>query len=478
MRFFFDIILVKMVTLGWAVNLTPLVLAFFLRRRWDTPLDRGLILRDGEALFGPHKTSRGVLGGVVAGLVVGLPLGFPWWLGLSCGILGMGGDLLSSFLKRRAGLEAGRVVPGLDQVFEGGLPLLVLAPYFSLNLLQAAVYLGIFGLGAYGGSVLLQRTLLSKPFEGYPRPVRPDVRFRELRSCRIQNDPFRTLFNFEDAVYYHMLMKTTFRVLGLYEKGKENALRVRSRRVVFTFRDLPPSFDGYTVLFLTDLHLDGVDGLTEKVQSMVRDLPADLCILGGDFRMENSGSSAEALSRLRRLLPEIRARDGILGVLGNHDCIELVEPLEKSGMSFLLNDAVRIPRGGDEVWIVGVDDPHYYRCHDPGAAFASVPSGAFSVFVAHSNEIYREASRYRPQLYLCGHTHAGQIRVPYLGAVFTHSRAPRRLSYGTWSHDGMMGYTSCGVGVSGIPVRFASQGEIVLIRLRRGDPPSASVLDP
>lgn len=471
-------LLPKMLTLVWSINLTPLLLAFFFHRKWDGPLDRGRKFSDGEALFGSHKTLRGVVGGVLAGLILGPFLGFPWHVGLGCGVLSMLGDLLSSFVKRRIGLEAGKVVPGLDQVFEGGLPLLVLAPHYSLNMLQMLTYLGIFGLGAYGGSSLLHKTLMTRPFDDYPRPMRPSVRFRELRSCRIQANPLRILLNFEDAVYYHLFMKTFFRLLRLYDKGKENALRMRLRRVVFTFRDLPPPFDGYTILFLTDLHLDGLAGLTEKVQSVVRDLTVDLCILGGDFRMENSGSSAEALLRLDQLVPHIHSRDGILGVLGNHDCIEMVQSLEKSGISILLNDAVKIHRNGHDIWVVGVDDPHYYQCHDVEQAFLQVPTGAFSVFVAHSNEIYREASLQQPKLYLCGHTHAGQIRIPYLGAVFTHSRAPRSLSYGTWSHENMMGYTSCGVGVSGIPVRFASEGEIVFIRLRQGDTASASVLDP
>ena len=96
-------------------------------------------------------------------------------------------------------------------------------------------------------------------------------------------------------------------------------------------------------------------------------------------------------------------------------------------MTVLLNDAKAIESNGEKIWIVGVDDPHYFKCHDLDAAFAEVPQGAFSIFVAHSNEIYREAAAYHPQLYLCGHTHGGQIQVPLLGAVFTHSKAPRSL---------------------------------------------------
>jgi predicted MPP superfamily phosphohydrolase len=201
----------------------------------------------------------------------------------------------------------------------------------------------------------------------------------------------------------------------------------------------------------------------------VRTLPADLCIIGGDLRMETHGPFLEALSLFRRVIPNVRARDGIIGVLGNHDCIEFVDQLKRDGIAFLINDARAIERNGERIWFVGVDDPHYFKCHDLEAAFAGVPSDAFSIFLAHSNEIYREASLHSPQLYLCGHTHAGQICLPLIGPVFTHSRAPRRLVRGPWLQGKMMGFTSSGVGVSGVPLRFRSNGEVLLITLKRGD---------
>ena len=134
----------------------------------------------------------------------------------------------------------------------------------------------------------------------------------------------------------------------------------------------------------------------------------------------------------------------------------------------LVNDAEELTREGGSLWLVGVDDPHYYRTHDLEKAFHAVPEEAFQIFIAHSPEVYREAAAYKPQLYLCGHTHGGQICLPRLGPVFTHSRAPRRLAQGEWTHDGMLGYTSRGAGASGVPLRFNCPGEITLITLRCG----------
>lgn len=457
----------KILILLWLINFTPPLLAHLLEDRWNGPLDRGRLFRDGKPLLGDHKTTRGCCGAVIAGMIFGMALGFSWWVGLLSGIFSMLGDLSSSFLKRRFGIPSGNVVPGLDQIFEGAFPFLILWPCFSLGLAEVVFLVTVFSIGAFFGSWFLNQVLLMKPFETYPREVRSRTRLRELRSCHVLSHPLHHFVNFEDSIYYWVLMRTVFRLLGIYDKGKQNALQLETHSKAFHLSGLPASFDGYTIMFLSDLHLDGLEGLTEQVQAVVKALPVDLCIIGGDVRMETHGPFSEALLHLERLIPDIEARDGILGILGNHDCTEIIEPLGEMGVQFLVNDAKAIRRNGEEIWIVGVDDPHYYKCHDLDQAFSTVPPGAFSIFLAHSNEVYREASQYKPQLYLCGHSHAGQIQIEPFGPIFTHSRAPRRFCCGTWQYNGMSGYTSCGVGVSGIPVRFSSRGEVTIITLKK-----------
>lgn len=461
----------KILVLLWGINFVPPILTYFFVERWNTPLDRNMLYKDGKPLLGPHKTIRGFLGGILAGWFCGIALGIPWWVGLLAGALSMGGDLLSSFLKRRWEKPSGGIVPGLDQGFEGLLPFLVLGPYYSLPMWMVFLLVFIFCMVAFWGSLFLKEILMGKPFTRYPRNIDPRVRLREFRACQITSNPLHHILNFEDSFYYHFIMKTVFRVLGIYEKGKQNALDIHCSHVTVSSPDLPPAFDGYTILFLSDLHLDGLEGLPERLREILKTIDADVCILGGDLRMETHGPFEEALRHLEGLIPEIRAKDGIYGVLGNHDCTEIIEPLEKSGIKFLVNDSGAIQRNGSEIWLVGVDDPHYYKCHDLELAFKNVPRDAFTILVAHSNEIYREAAEFMPRLYLCGHTHAGQIRIPLLGPVFTHSRAPRRLCWGAWQYRKMLGYTSCGVGVSGVSVRFASRGEVVLMTLRRTDMP-------
>lgn len=457
----------KILLLLWTVNLVPPLLAYFMGERWNRPLDRGRVFRDGRPLLGSHKTLRGVLGGGIGGVCAAAFMGIPLWIGFASAMLSMAGDLLSSFLKRRLSLESGSSVPALDQGFEGALPFLVLAPYFSLSGSEVFGLFIAFCAGAYAGSWFHVHVILREPVDDYPRPLKAHVRMRELRACQMRNNPLRYLLNFEDAFYYHIFMKTAFKAFGIYDKGRENALRIEFREVPLRFPDLPSPFRNYTILYMSDLHLDGLRGLDRRLLELVDGLEVDLCVLGGDLRMETYGPFDDALRGLEELVPRIRARDGVYGVLGNHDCLEMVKPLEKLGVNYLINDSWAIERNGEKIWIVGVDDPHHFKCHDLDTAFEGVPLGAFTIFLAHSNEVYKDAARRGTRLYLCGHTHGGQIRLPLLGAVFTHSAAPRRLCYGEWRHEFMTGFTSSGVGVSGVPVRFSTTGEVLLFTLSR-----------
>lgn len=458
----------RILVLLWSINLAPVLVGHLLREKWDRPIDGGWLLSDGHPLFGPHKTIRGALAGVATGTALSLPLGFPLQVGFACGVLAMAGDLLSSYIKRRRRKPSGHVSRGLDQGPEGALPLLVLVPYCGLDPLTVLLLLATFGLGAYYGSVFLYAVLRREPVTPYPRPLDPATRLKEFRRCQVTDGFLHHVVNIEDSFYYHVFMEGVFRVLGIFGRGKRNALRLVRREVDIPFPGLPEAFDGYRILLLSDLHLDGLEGLAERLIEVLKGETADLCVFAGDLRMETHGPWEKCLELLSRVMPHIDVKDGIFAVLGNHDCIEMVEPLRGLGIQYLINDAVPLRREGGEFWLVGADDPHYYRCHDLDAAFAEIPPGAFSVFVAHSNEIYREAAENGARLYLCGHSHAGQIRLPLVGALFTHSSAPRRMVAGLWSHGRMKGYSTAGVGVSGIPVRFGSKGEVTVVRLRCG----------
>jgi len=157
-----------------------------------------------------------------------------------------------------------------------------------------------------------------------------------------------------------------------------------------------------------------------------------------------------------------------LGILGNHDPSETAFALEEMGVRVLINDAAEIHRGSASILFIGVDYPYDYKCDDLESALASVPADIFKILLAHAPDLYGQASAKGIQLYLCGHTHAGQVRLPWVGSVIRNSGCPRSYSRGYWKHKGMQGYTSAGVGRSMLPVRFNCPPEIVFIELAAG----------
>jgi predicted MPP superfamily phosphohydrolase len=263
------------------------------------------------------------------------------------------------------------------------------------------------------------------------------------------------------------VLKSTLQITGLYERGVANALRPVVRHLRLRFVELPPALDGFRILHLSDLHIDAMDGLAEILAEQILDLPVDLCVLTGDYRFEISGRCHAVYPRMRRILGSIRSRHGVVGILGNHDCADIAVELENVGVRMLINEAVAVGSPDSRLWVIGVDDPHYYGCDDLIGALDGAPDESFKLLLAHTPEIFEEAAQAGIDLYLTGHTHAGQICLPWLGPVVLHARCPRPYAHGHWHHASMQGYTTSGVGCSLLPVRFHCPAEIAVIELAR-----------
>lgn len=275
-----------------------------------------------------------------------------------------------------------------------------------------------------------------------------------------------------DFILQHELVlawsiKTALQALGLYRRGRANALRPLVRELQLKFPNLPSSLEGFRLLHLSDFHIDGVDGLAEVLAESLASLPVDLCVLTGDYRFDVRGTCDEVYPRMRRILDAVRSRHGILGILGNHDCADIALELEGMGVRMLINEAAPVGSSGNPLWVVGVDDPHFFGCDDLQQAAKDVPKEGFKLLLAHTPEMFREASATGIDLYLSGHTHAGQIRLPGIGALMQLADCPRQYAQGHWCYEAMQGYTTAGVGCSLVPVRFGCPPELVVIQLGR-----------
>lgn len=277
----------------------------------------------------------------------------------------------------------------------------------------------------------------------------------------------RGSFHFENVEWIPVVVRNVLRFSGLLERGERNARSPVLKRLTFSFPDLPPAFDGLRLLHLSDIHADGLHGLPEAIVSLIADLEYDVCVLTGDYRFEIHGPCHNVYHHMRTILAAVRAPLGIYGILGNHDFIEEAEEFENMGVRMLINESVEIRRDDQSLWLAGLDDPHYYGCDDLPGALRGVPPDAFKILLVHTPEIIPEAAAAGISLYLCGHTHGGQICFPLIGPVLLNASCARRYARGRWSYGRVQGYTSNGIGSSGVPVRFLCPPEAVLIELKR-----------
>lgn len=444
--------------LALAVNAAPPTVAMLLGERFAHPLDFGATWRDGKPLLGPHKTWRGLMSSVLAGGFGGWLLGFGFGAGLLAGLGAMVGDVCTSFAKRRLSRTSGTEMPALDQFLEGALPLAVL--YADGDLSPAATLVACM-LFVPVALVLSRFSLRLKTLSASHLTA-----WREWSSCAPMGRLTTLFINLKTILLYKVGVPLGLGSIGLLNHGKARALDVAVTRLEFTFDNLPPAFDGYALAFVSDLHLDGLDGLTERLIELLHDNPADILVLGGDYRYKTYGPWDTALERLSRLCAAVNPPDGKFAVLGNHDCADMVPELRAMGLTVFLNDRVEIRRGESRIHLAGLDDPHYFRRADARQALAGVPPGEFTAVVAHAPEGAIQAVTMGAELFLCGHTHDGQIRLPVVGAPVSHSRAPKQLLYGRWRLGTMQGYTSTGAGVSGAPVRLGTRGEVVMVKLK------------
>jgi uncharacterized protein len=272
-------------------------------------------------------------------------------------------------------------------------------------------------------------------------------------------------FHLENLTSSHALIRAVLMASGLYWRGLRNAAQVHLKYNSIKSRNLPASFDGFTILHLSDLHVEMSRAAMERVIALVRDVTYDICILTGDYRALTFGPYAASLEGMATIRSALRG--SVYGVLGNHDTIRMVPGLEAMGIRMLLNECDVLMRGNERLHLAGIDDAHFFRVDNIEKAAAEIPHDEFSILISHTPEIYRQAAHADFNVLLSGHTHGGQICLPGGIPITLEAVLPRRMGSGAWTYRDMIGYTSVGAGSSVVPVRFNCSPEITLHRLQR-----------
>ena len=273
-------------------------------------------------------------------------------------------------------------------------------------------------------------------------------------------------FHIKNWYPVHSVIRKALKLTGLYWRGRRNTGRILVKRNDVMFKELPSLFDGYTILHISDMHVDMNEAAMQRVIELVGDMRYDLCVLTGDYRGKTFGPFEAALEGVAKVRAHLK--EPVYGVLGDHDTIQMVPAMEAMGIRMLLNECEVIVRGDQRIYLAGIDDAHCFKVENIEKAALQIPYGEFSILLSHTPEIYRHAAYADFNLLLSGHTHGGQICLPGSIPIILDSVLPRRMGAGAWQYHNMSGYTSVGAGSSVVPVRLNCPPEITLHCLRRG----------
>jgi predicted MPP superfamily phosphohydrolase len=244
---------------------------------------------------------------------------------------------------------------------------------------------------------------------------------------------------------------------------------VEITKVTIPLPNLPEAFDGYSVVQISDWHLGEwmtLDRMLD-IARQVNDLKPDVILMTGDFISKNQYHLHQ---KLTRAMSAFHARDGIFAVLGNHDYWvrnnAVARAIQAAGnCRLLLNSNAVICRDGTALHIAGIDDVWEGR-HDLDAALQGIPAGSAVILLAHEpDKAEAAAATGRVGLQLSGHTHGGQIRLPFKGALVLPDLG-EKYDMGLFNINGMGLYVNRGIGMVAPYVRFNCRPEITHFTLR------------
>jgi len=273
----------------------------------------------------------------------------------------------------------------------------------------------------------------------------------------------RTFIHIENWFSLRGMIRGALRTSLLLGRSRRNARRITLRHNRLVLPGLPPAFEDYTILQISDPHIDFADDYAHVLVEAVRDLDYDLCVMTGDYRGETFGPYDTTLSCLEQLRTWLQG--DVYAVLGNHDTICMVPGMEDMGIRVLLNEHAVIRMGEDVIYLAGTDDAHFYRGDNLEKAADAIPDGAPAILLSHTPELYRQAAHADFNVMLCGHTHGGQLCLPGGVPVLRNASCPRAFCRGAWTYEGMAGYTSTGSGACVVDVRLNCPPEVTLHHL-------------
>ena len=259
-------------------------------------------------------------------------------------------------------------------------------------------------------------------------------------------------------------------ILGWYSFSSEPN-NIQIEKISIEIKNLPESFDGIKIVHLTDFHSFDFNKREKMVLEIISGLSPDFVFITGDF-IDYKTKDIEAVQEFWQEMGD-QYQGNIFGVLGNHeyrnkntDIDSLKEALKKSGITVLDNENQKIYKAEEYIYLVGVDDPHTGRA-DLEKALADTEEDVPKILLAHSPDIIDNLQKEKIDLILAGHTHGGQIKIPFIRPFWTPTKNRGKYASGLFEINNTYLYVNRGVGLSTFPIRFNCPPEIALIELSK-----------
>ena len=245
---------------------------------------------------------------------------------------------------------------------------------------------------------------------------------------------------------------------------------------VMAFTDrLPLGTEPIRVLHISDLHVERLTDREAKVLQLAREAKPDLIVISGDYVNLSYNRDPETLREVHQLLSELSAPHGVYATLGSPpvDLRETVLPLFEGlrNVTLLRHGWQKVDMcNGRSLAVLGMDCTHDLPVDAGRLArlVSAVPCDLPQLLVYHSPELMPEAAEHGIDLYVCGHTHGGQVRLPIIGPIFTSSQLGRRFVMGLYRMGRTTLFISRGIGLEGLSaprVRFMCPPEMTLITI-------------
>jgi len=239
-------------------------------------------------------------------------------------------------------------------------------------------------------------------------------------------------------------------------------------RIQIPIPDLAPELEVFRIVQISDIHLGPLTTieLVDQAIEMANQLKPDLTLLTGDYVWHE----VEAIHELMPSLARLNAKYGVYACLGNHeiwtDVNVITQAFQMERIPLLVNEGMSIPVGEASLYLASLDDGWSGR-PDLEAAMQNWTPGATTVLLMHEPDLADNyASDGRINLQLSGHSHGGQIRFPFVGALITPYLS-WKYPIGLYNVNGMWLYTNRGLGTTNIPLRVNCAPEITEITLIR-----------